>query len=91
MDSPIKSIFVRPFQTHNRARRAHTHNWSTIKSKWWCYMSQSSHQNPRTPASRITPQSVMTVLMARAEGLLIFIHRSVTFSIQTVIVSRVAI
>ena len=41
-----------------------------IKSKWRWYRSQSSHQNPRTPASRITPQSARTVLMARAEDYL---------------------
>ena len=40
------------------------------KSKWWYYRSQNLHQNPRTPALRITPQSVRTVLVARVEDYL---------------------
>ena len=46
-------------------------------------MCQSSHQNPRTLASRTTPQCVKTVFLAREDNnSSSFIYRSVTFSKQ---------
>ena len=51
-------------------------------SRWRLYMIRNSRQNPRTPASGITPQYVRTVPHGHGGGLLIFIHKSITFSKQ---------